>query len=224
MARPRTGGLGGTSALSALPDHALHAYVDRKTADVRKLQQDLKKAIEEYVGAPAGSGGDKIREALEGRMRDLFEQIDDLGSDLRKTLGELIARVAERRRKAGQAAETRYLEDKSAFSRWLEEYDRRRQMAKKLEEIEKFLESLELGRLANLAFLNWVGAIDGVGGFAPTDVKSGATAEAVEKQVRLIERPKPPRARTDRLRLGKATTGRLDATVLSLLEVPAARA
>jgi 5'-deoxynucleotidase YfbR-like HD superfamily hydrolase len=214
VVRPRTGGLGGTSALAAMPDHALRASVDRKRTDLGNLRHDLKEAMAEYMAAPAGPEGDKLRKALKGRMRHLFEQIDDLKADLRKSLDELLERIAERQSKDRKAEDARALERKSAFARWLADYDERRYVAKKLEEIQKFLESMDRGRLASLAFLSRVGAIDGVGGFAPTDIKSGAAAEEVEKQVRLIERPRPPRARTDRLHLGKATTGRLDLSFL----------
>jgi hypothetical protein len=109
-----------------------------------------------------------------------------------------------------QRANAELQDKRDQFARWRAGYDERRYQARKLQEREDFDRSLDSSRLANLAYLAAVGAIDSVSGVGVTGDSQGV-ASKVEGQRRLIESTDHRRSRTDDLQLARRGTSLLDA-------------
>ncbi|MBM3269109.1 MAG: hypothetical protein FJZ01_15830 [Candidatus Sericytochromatia bacterium] len=224
-----TGQLAGDSARD------LHKQYDAALGELADIDREFR-ATRARLDGPLADGErasliEKLRRLdsrFEGKKLEIeriaaeLERKDPVFRQVRQERRDKIAeqkerKEAEERRQAEQARQQADRKRKDDFRRWLEDYDRRRFEAKRLQDREDFARSLDLNRLNNLEFLAHMGAIDKVGGIGAVATQRAGQTDKLEGRLRLIESPERRRARTDALALTRHATSRLDPAALEFL-------
>ncbi len=228
-----TGQLAGESAL------ALHQGYDSALGDLAAIDREFRETRALLSGPQPGIGGKERHEAIIEKLRQLdakyagkkleieriateLERKDPVFREIRQGQRDAAREYKEKKAQEDkrQAEQTRQRADqqrKDEFRRWMEDYDRRRYDAKKLQDREDFARSIDLERLANLEFLAQMGAIDKVSGFGAVSTSKGGQTGKLEGQLRLVENATTRKARTDDLKLTRHATSRLDPAALDFL-------